>query len=396
MLPSNRMDVDVRRRRTASAAGLAQVARYYGRNVARRIVDAGQPALASVVGSAVGAAGLAAGVAAAGRRSLSASARKGMLLAGSMGGAIHNGKVKKKKSTKKKKSVLSKAAKKDVVRIVKRMPKKEFLGQLQSNYCGQLTADVNKVSWTKLEGNTSAQWLEFCNTQVIATTAIGNTNVWAQQPSDLSALVAGNKVYRIVRKSKFVFKNNTNAPLEIVLYRFKATDNTSNSPAQDLDARVTAGYFTTASFSSIATAVSAPMAKEDNFQLYWSTRNSGKSQWKMLSKVVVSMAAGDEYHYFATSGAVVNAKEAGSFSYHKGNTMVYARLMGRPSHDTATQANVGISKCRLDYLETYVTTSYSTLSPTVVSNFALQANAGFSSITPVVAGDANVADVNDG
>jgi len=313
---------------------------------------------------------------------------------GSMGGRVYP-KGKKRKGKKRASNRMSKGTRKVIAKIAKRAVNRrtDKVGEWFRNAIGQLTSSVNKVSWTTLSGAANNNWLSTLQNEVMLTAADGTTTQVTQEPGDLSGIGA-QKEYKIHRRLKYTFKNNSNSPAELMLFKFRAIDDTNNDPASDLDNRISAGYFT---ITQTSTSVpSAALAKEDNFQQYWSTHIMRECQWKMVSREKILLAGGDELVRYMTQNVPIKLRNASAVSHQKGQEYIVARLVGRPTHDTTTLTNLGVADTRVDYLEEYKTTVYAVRSEEVMANYRTLANVNFSAITGVVAGDATVTDVNMG
>lgn len=378
------------RRRSASQAGL--VVANAGRYVARRIADVGQPSMRSVLGTAAAAAAGAASLGA--MRGSSVRSKSGVFLQGSMGGRPPKVRVSRKRKYKKSRAVFSGRVKKSLKKIINSPFKKFKLGEWIQNRMSQFVAAVNKVNWSTLDGATNALWVPFLQHEIMHTGADGSTQIYTQEPGDDAVVTTAlsQKSYLIERRGKYVFRNNSTGPCELVIYKFQCSEVTNNDPPADLDARVTASYLTLSTTSTSTAA--APLAKEDNFQLYWSTHNMKHAQWKIVKSTRMLLASGDEFSYFDKIRVPINLRNAETGNYQKGQQMLICRVMGRPSHDSSVTTNLGVSDALLDCMECIVTTAYSTKESTAVSNFRTNSNSGFSTITPVIAGDASAAVVD--
>jgi len=274
-----------------------------------------------------------------------------------------------------------------------RKGKKTMLGKWFRNDAGQLTSAVNKVNWINLDVASNSTWTSFLQHEVAITASDGVTTSVTMDPSDLSGL-GQTKNYLLIRKFRYVFKNNSNAPAELVFYKYQVKDQSATDFAADLDNRITANLATLT--TSVASTPAAPLAKEDNFQQYWMTPNMKQSKYMVKRSQKVLLAGGDEYVFSGSFVIPIQSRNAVTSDYMKGQQGLVVRIMGRPSHDTTTSSNVGVSDTCVDFLESSQTTAYSSSNPILVNNFRTLANSNFSAITPVVAGDATVADVTDG
>lgn len=375
--------------RSASQAGL--VARAAGRMVARRLAAVGQPSMAGV-GLSAGAAGLAAAAfGARNRRNTGVSARYSN---GSMGGGIIRTRLKRR-TRKRKVNRVPAVLRKVVAKSAKRAVgfSKQKLGEWYRHDMQQIASAVNKVSWELLEGASDSSWLPFLQSEQLLTAADGTTAVVTQEPQDLISSAAGQKKYMIKRTVTCTMKNNSNSPAEVTIYKFRCSEATNNSPETDLDNRITASYFTVTTTATSTPA--APLAKEDNFNQYWTTKNMKQAEWKMKQKMQVLLAGGDEYRFTMIMMVPINLRNSTAVTYQTGQDVIYTRIMGRPTHSAATTSNVGIANTIVDILVSHKTEAYSYKSPVVLSNFRTLANTGFTTMAdPVVGGDAIVGPVD--
>lgn len=386
MLDTWRRQAPLQRRRTYSDyAGAAQ---QLARVVARRL-NPGSGFSAAGAGAAAAASALGAAAYRAQRNSQAATS--GKLIHGSMGGYIAPVKTYKKKRKNRRAGVLNKRVKKAVKAIVRRS-KPVKLGLWYRNEMQQVGSSVNRVRWDTLENNNYTGLLPFIQSEKIVTLSDGVTTSHTEEPGDLTSLFATQKKYMVYRRITYVFKNNTNSPAELVFYKTKCIDNTDYDPVEDLRNAYNTTKFTVTTTSS--SLPGSPLLLEDNFMQYWNLNQDSHQymrHWKVVEKKKMLLAGGDEATVSFMVRTPISLKREVAALYFKGFEAVIFRLMGRPSHDAANVANIGIANTLLDIYKKTVITAYSQKESTVLDNERTLANVSFSAMpNPVIGGDSIV------
>jgi len=300
-----------------------------------------------------------------------------------MGGSI--GRKKKPKKFKKGKVKVSKSFKKKVKMVEK--TQWQFLRRWIQNYAGQLSSAVNKVAWTGLFTPTAAALRAYAQNEQMLTLNDGDTELVTQEPADVTSTGAFNK-YFVKCRLKYYFKNNSTSHCNVILYTVRALTSTNNTFVTNLNNQITNAWYTTT--QTAADALSAPLAKEDNFGQYAYVRGAQKSviEWKVKSYQTFRLAGGDELTVTVDLNNPFDMKGTIGVAYQKGEEHLYARVMGAPSHDTTTKTNVGVADTLVDYIVCQEFSCYKKEQSVQAANQVTLANSNFSAITVTVAGDA--------
>lgn len=279
------------------------------------------------------------------------------------------GKRGKKKSKKKLPPALNKRQKKSVRRLVK-VSDKDMLHSKETNVMHQVSNAVNKVEWSELILQTTSDFNARCNF-----TSIGNND--ANTVSRIEEISMESTVTSYLGKKfyfedshRFKFKNNTNSSAEMVIYVVKCTDYTSYTPLNDLTEMRKAAFGST-----------IVLAKEDDFNQYWTVPRIGTAQrkWRIHKRFSIDLGGGEEailpirLPQVGYDPAVV--VEMGSSAYMKGQYAIICRIMGKPSHDVASLSTLGMSNTLVDAIE-YRKEKTSVQTSNVIKAVRQQGNSG--------------------
>lgn len=220
----------------------------------------------------------------------------------------------------------------------------------------QMSAPVNYVQWGALSGE--GKTADIIDSHDIAMVMRGlsasaiSTTVDADM-STVAGLTGINFGMKIEREYKFYFKNNSNFQCELVLYNFKAAEDTSNTPLVDIDNRLKNRY------NTITNTLNNVTDKESNPFQYFSVEKGGASDWKIKNKVVFHLLPGQEAKpFFQQKFRVHVPKSDNQLDFQKGHEVLYYRIMGVPSHDDTTDTLTGLANAKLDYITTARTKLY--------------------------------------
>lgn len=295
--------------------------------------------------------------------------------------------LKKSKRKRKAVSAFSKRQKKSIKRIAKAVDW-EKLNKWQRTTLGQSVSAVNKVHYTTFLNRTHGSWTDFLTNPQITTAVSGVTTLNIQHPEDLVGTTGAHKLYKLKMKYKMLLRNNTNAPVDLVVYFLKGKEVTTVTVAEDHDNRLEREYAT--GTLSPAAPTAAP-AKEDMFMQYWSTSNMKDAHYGLVKRTVMRLNSGDEKTlvFAYTFNLDLNPYDGVPTNMFKNFPVIYMRQQGVVTHGSTVTDN-GISNTQIDWLtheeyEVYVKTdAVSTSTKQVI------ANVGFDAVSPIMAAEDNV------
>lgn len=304
-------------------------------------------------------------------------------------GGVVKASGKRKRRSMKKKPAFNKRQKKSV-KAIATAQRFEKVTEWKKEDMFQMESAVNKVQYTVLGGNTLGSWRDYLTNQIMLTASNGVTTLVMENPEDLNATQGAYKVYQVKYVVKMLLRNNTNSPVNLVIYQGVCTDMNVTTMSEDLTYRVNREFCTNTLAPAAPTA--APAIEDMHYQ-YWYTKNMKDAHWKVKKRTVVRLNPGDEYKYFAKHTFYVDTVGYGgisSSSYLKGFPAFLVRQSGVPTHDTTTGNNTGICNTSVDVLreqQFYVkgragrglTNSRNVIAPT-----------GFTAITPVAVSEDSV------
>ena len=261
------------------------------------------------------------------------------------GGGVAASAKKNRKRKAKKSGKLSKTMKKRI-KAVANAADWEKLTTWQNESMRQWASDINKINFIEEQVDSVSAWkLRLLNPQIL-TASNGVSTVVMQDPSDLASANVYKK-FKIESSSHYWFKNNTNSPTNMIIYKLRCEDDTNNGPFADLTARWEQQYALNA--LTPTTPAPPPDIETDIFQ-YWTTTSMKAASWKMIKKTEVRLNPGDEYHYYDSFTFILDTKNLFAVNHVKGMPGYLLRFSGVPSHDTADSAFLGLSNTLTDGL----------------------------------------------
>lgn len=323
------------------------------------------------------------------RSNLSSKAALGQQTGGSLSWRRQGNRKSKKKKFRSK--PISKKLKKTIKRVAHNV--RHCINNIEVTSLQQIGNTVNKVSYELLSALTQNTLLQYCQSEVILTATDGVSTVVTQEPADLAAVVNGFKKFLVHQRQGMIFRNNTNTVAIIYIYRVKCMDDVANDPLVDLDNRITQSKMIK-TFTSTETP-GAAMAKEDNFQQYWSTPTMKDAQWKLLEKVRVELAPGGEHRMSMIMKIPVNTRLPYSGAYPKGIQHIFTRICGKVTHDDETISEICLSPTLVDIQMDIRIKVWSLGDVQQTGVYSTLANTGFTAADhPVVATDAVMEEVD--
>lgn len=367
------------RTRSANTGAMAAAAMEVAR---RQAAEGGYKALR--VGRAVAAgAAAAAGVGAAVNAARAVKSRSVAYVPGSMGGKVRLN-LKRKRRISKYKVRVARPIRKYVNRRIKQETF-EKLSDIRQTKMGQWTSAVNKVAYYEDFTLGRSEVLLYAIRTKMENTAFATTDVVVEDLKDVALTQLGNCTVKLLGSVKYIIRNNSTSPAHLIAYHMKCIDQTDVTPTADLDSRLSQQRGTY-NLGALA-AAGAPIAKEDQFQQFWSTPIMKECHWKIKQKHDFLLAAGDEIQVYFDINVPCNTKY-NAIAYQKGSEVIMFRLQGRPSHDSTTSSLLGIADTLVDFQRQTTFTSYKKGASSSLSTHVDVGNSGFSAITPIIAGDA--------
>jgi len=308
----------------------------------------------------------------------------------STGAVLQVGKAKYKK---KKKIKSKKLTKKKVKKMIKNSGGSALNKCASWNYnaCSVMQVAINKVAWLAIYEPTASNLISNTQREIMQTLTDGGTAILTEDPGNALGLPsAAFKKYLQKSAIKYVIKNNTNGPCELTAYHFKCTDDTDLTPIVDLNTRYNQQFYTKTKVAS--STPSSPLAKEDNFNQYWTVPGQRCQHWDIKDKKKFILAAGDEITLFYKVRNPLYLRNSVAMTYFKGMEHICFRLMGRPTHDSTTVTLGGLNPSQIDILHMGKEDMYSIGDPQAANPNVTLANVGVSAAVAVVVGDANVQD----
>lgn len=289
----------------------------------------------------------------------------------------------KSKKPSKKRGLTRKEILKMIDRKLRKGPKM-LLSSVHQNEMFQLASANNVVAWhtkflenvTDLRARLTYKMLQ----HVAATTA------QVKIDADFGGYV-GQKFY-FHDTFDLSFKNNTNSPVEFVVYLMKCTQYTDTSPDLELT------ELRKAAFSNATSLI----VKETDYDQYWSLPRINTSQriWQISKRWQLDMSGGEEASLFIKKPIVTFDPsvvfEQGDMSYLRGDYCVVIRQQGKVTHSIGTAANMGLTNTSVDVLvssrrKTFMQQNH------MVQAIEQQANVGILAITDPVLAEPEIPDV---
>lgn len=308
---------------------------------------------------------------------------------GSMGGSVVT--YTKKRKRKSYRMKVPKRIRKYVSKAVKN-PGWKRINQTRVTRLESWESARNKVRWAQeMSGTHDNNTLYTLSTVYSEAGGSGVSSLVNRQPTDVAGLSGGNQYFKIKGLVRFLLKNNSTSPCEIIFYHVRCVKDTGLTPIADLD-QARGAQQSLINLGSPATLPASPMALDDDFHQYWTTTSMRERNWKMVRKLKIVLAAGDEIELPFAFKQLFNTKSGFATTYRSGAEEIIVRQIGRPSH-AATTTNTCIAETKVDVLIRTTLVCYQKEQFGAVAMDRAVANGGFNDVIPFVAGDAVAANV---